>query len=247
MQVEAIERTVRDPFGRTRLVTQNRRFGGLGLQVKVGAENSGRPLVYGSEHWAIPRPMAGRTERLDTLLRVIGRPLTKMLCWPQWQVHPGNTEQVEKAEQEAKMAEQQRALAVHRAALEKTIAKLSARRDVLRTELDQVEEELKTLLSMYKLTERALGEGEESLLSPQGKSQKAKTKKSGAAKTSKNGDARGEALTLLAEAKSIKVGLTAAGLSKQTGQAVGASSQMLRKLVVAKLAKRLGRGAYVGV
>ncbi len=133
------------------------------------------------------------------------------------------------------MAEQ-KALAAHRAAIEKSVAKLAERRAVLRAELDEVEGELKLLLSMLKAS------GFEP--PPEVAAAKAQTTKANG-KVKKVRD-RDEEQSPASVAKSmLKEGaVTPEGLAAETGQSLKNASQMLARMFRNGEAKRLGRGVY---
>jgi hypothetical protein len=139
------------------------------------------------------------------------------------------------------MAEQ-KAIAAHRAALEKTIERLAARRDPLKLELDSIEAELKTLLSMLKAAGPIAGEEETPIDPTTHKPTKgAKGKPKAAGKDKKQGSLTMRAIAMSTVAKGDT---TPASLAKAAGIDPLHASNVLGALARAGEIKRISRGVY---
>lgn len=197
-----------------------------------------------------PRSEPSRAERLASVLRATPnqRPLTTMLKWKEVRnlalgavtgQPVGTDHQKDKA---ANMAAEQKALAAHRAAIEKSVEKLATRRGILRAELDEVEAELKLLLSMLKAAggpSPHLADGPEPVLVKNGKpGKKAK------ATDAKLDRAVASGPSAVAINLASKGDVTPASLAKVTGQSVVLANQVLGRLLKAGTLRRVSRGVY---
>ena len=228
--------------------------------MKYGAEpeeNRGSP--YGGGTWKNPYlrdgevvkryPPARRAARLATCMRVLGHPLSIMMEWAEVVGAPPALAPIETAAQaeavgiqpapdKAKSMAEQRAVAAHRAALEKSIEKLAARRTIVKDELDELESELKSLLAMLKA---AGGSPVEAAEEPKGK-RSAKGKKAKSTKKLTAAKASGPSAVALNLAS--KGTVTPDLLADETGQTNVQASNVLGRLARDGLLKRTGRGEY---
>ena len=212
-------------------------------------ENKGSPYgggtwrnPYGDAHRIKSLPQATKTQRLATAMRVIGHPLSIMRKWPEViALQAAQVGIVDEARKAKDMAEQ-KAVAAHRAALEKSVEKLAARRDVVKAELDELEGELKLLLSMLKAAggpSASIADGPEAPAKrPKEKAQKAYAKKLAESSLS------AKEINELARKLLSKKSLSAAALAAETGQSPKNAAQTLSRLARAGDAVRQSRGVY---
>jgi hypothetical protein len=190
---------------------------------------------------AVRVPPGAAAERVPCVFLgfVIGHPLSIMRKWPEviaLKDAVGIQPEIDKAQA---MAEQ-KAVAAHRAALEKSVEKLAARRDVVKAELDELEGELKLLLSMLK----AAGGPSASIADgPEAPVKKGKgVKKDRTPDVSSNLSAK--EINELARKLLSKKSVSAAALAAETGQSAKNAAQTLARLVRAGDAVRQSRGVY---
>jgi len=199
---------------------------------------------YGERHRIQAKPIPTQKQRLDSVMRVIGHPLSIMRKWPEV---VGTANEISKAEIKEQLMAEQKAVAAHRAALEKTVEKLAARRDIVKVELDGLEAELKALLAMLRIAApqdvvaEAI-EGKNSKVKiPKPKAVSKKLKELSVSAKDVNDLAR----KLLADSSS-KEPVTPDALGELTGQSNKNAAQTLARLARAGDAKRVGRGTYTG-
>jgi hypothetical protein len=180
-------------------------------------------------------PEPTRTQRLAAVMRVIGHPLSFMRKWPE--AAGVGTEAPERKTQD--MAEQ-KALAAHRAAIEKSVVKLSERRDLLRAELDEVEAELKSLLSMLKAAGLPADAPLEAMEKEIAKGKKVKLGKPTKAERA----AQNEGPMSIALKLASKGTVTPVSLATSTGQQTIDASNLLGRLARQGKLKRVSRGVY---
>jgi hypothetical protein len=209
----------------------------------IGFALNTKSWPYGGERPRYPDP--SRAERLASVLRATrrGQPIQPMRKWKEVRdlsylglANPVGTDQ--RRDKAVDMAEQ-KALAAHRAAIEKSVEKLAGRRSVLQAELDVVEAELKLLLSMLKA---AGGPSPHVADGPEPPT------KNGAGRAKKGKKARDRdeeqspaavCASMLAEGE-----VTPELLAEQTGQTLKNASQMLARLFRNGEASRPRRGIY---
>ncbi len=199
---------------------------------------------YGDEHRIKAQPKPTRAQRLATVMRVIGRPLSIMRNWPEVRALKNTpSETVERSDKPQSMAEQ-KAIAAHRAALEKSIERLAAQRDPLKAKLESIESELKTLLSMLKAAGPVAGEEDEAMDPDAKKPRRTKAEAQKAYGEKLNGRKlsphAATALKMLTKAETI----TPAELAEKTGQSGAAASQTLAVLAKAGSIVKLKRGTF---
>jgi hypothetical protein len=218
----------------------------MGLKTPVPYSTSSPERYEARLHYPTPN----QAQRLASVLRATPshKPLSVMRKWPEVTAATvGSPTPIDKARD---MAEQ-KALAAHQAAIEKSVERLAARRTVLRTDLDVVEAELKLLLSMLKASGYE-GDAKPELVpdsKPKAKSAPAaatsKGKANGKGKAGKAGKAEQPrnpaelAISLLEDGE-----VTPELLAEQTGQSLKNASQMLARLFRNGLCKRPRRGVY---
>lgn len=193
---------------------------------------------YGSDHKHRPYPQASQAQRLASVMRVIGHPLSVMKKWPEVVVMQGAQVGIPDEARKAKDMAEQKAVAAHRAALEKSIEKLATRRDIVKAELDELEGELKLLLSMLK----AAGGGLQAPIDPTD-SKPAKGKKP-PAKAKPGKVLSKKEINELARSMLSKASLTADALAEATGQTSKNAAQTLARLARSGDAVRQSRGVY---
>jgi membrane-associated HD superfamily phosphohydrolase len=200
---------------------------------------------YGSEHRIKAKPQSSQAQRLATVMRVIGHPLSIMRKWPEVIALKAGSETSEPINKAMSMAEQ-KAVAAHRAALEKSVEKLAARRDVVKAELDELEGELKLLLSMLKAAggpSPSIAEGPVPQTKgprPKEKAQKAYAKKLASQESSLSAKEINELARKLLAKKPVNAEM----LATETGQSTKNAAQTLARLARGGNAVRLSRGVY---
>jgi len=201
---------------------------------------------YPSEHRIQTLPAPTRTQRLASCMRTIGHPLSIMREWPE--VSSIERPQIIRAVEavgiaapvrKAQVMAEQKAVAAHRAGLKKSIEKLAARRDIVKAELEILEGELKTLLSMLKVSGYEVSEApiDPTMTKTKGKKDKGKGKKP---KESSSPAGPG----LIALRLVSKGTVTPTSLAEASGQNPIDASNTLGRLARAGTLKRVSRGVY---
>lgn len=199
---------------------------------------------YGSEHRIKSQPQPTQAQRLATVMRVIGHPLPVMRKWPEVLALTGAVGTPSEVDKAQAMAEQ-KAVAAHRAALEKSVEKLAARRDVVKAELDELEGELKLLLSMLKAAGGPSPSIAEGPTPPAKKGPKTKAQKDYAKKLAgQESSLSAKEINELARKLLSKKSLNAEMLAAETGQSMKNAAQTLSRLARSGDAVRESRGVY---
>jgi hypothetical protein len=211
-----------------------------------------------------PLPRQTRAMRLASVMRVLGRPLNTMSQWPEVirmraeqdpqapvgsvrvqeakRGKSGSFVGIPEANNKAEIMAEHKAVLALRASLEKSIEKLAARRDILRAELNDVEDELKKLLAMLKAS--GADEISDAVVA---KVSSGKSKPGRKPKGETNGKVSGAADVILAHLKSKNgATLTADQAAELTGQDPRDASQTLGRMCRAEQIAKVSRGVYGG-